>query len=259
MNRQERRKKERKIEKELNVIKKLSPAELNKINEIAHKLAQSRTDEALTILDRSLTGLLVSEGWSFKKIRVLQDKLSEFMVEDQEKIRELEKENVDMAKLQEDVKIFIEGLIKEGKGRKEIVEATMFKFPKLSKTAANNAYGKIQEDLELEDAAAYILEDNKELKKKVKEVKEEKKTEEVKEEEVRPVAKAVVVPIENDDLEILEEEVVRTLKIKGNNGLYTAKTGLGVSLENEGYKLAFSNREDLQVFYNEYIKVFDRI
>ena len=122
MNRQERRNKERKVEKDIKIFKKLSQTELAKVNEIAHKLAQSRTDEALTILDRSLTGVLVSEGWSFKEIKVLQDKLSEFMIEDQEKIRELEKENVDMAKLQEEVKVFIEGLIKEGKGRKEIVE-----------------------------------------------------------------------------------------------------------------------------------------
>ena len=245
MNRQERRSKERKNEKELNVLRKLSPTELNRINDIAHKLAQSRTEEALTILDRSLTGLLVSEGWRFKDIRLLQDKLSEFMVEDQEKLRELEKENVDMGKLQKEVKEFIEGLIKEGKGRKEVIEETMFKFPKLSKTAANNAFGKIQEELELEDAVNYILEDTEEFKKEVEKI-------EVKEvEEVKPVVK--------DDLEVIEEEVVRTLRIKGNNGLYTAKTGYGVALENEGHKLFFEDKKELQAFYDEYMKVFDRI
>ena len=253
MNRQERRSKERKNEKELNVLRKLSPTELNRINDIAHKLAQSRTEEALTILDRSLTGLLVSEGWSFKKIRVLQDKLSEFMIEDQEKIRELEKERIDMAKLQKEVKEFIEGLIKEGKGRKEVIEETMFKFPKLSKTAANNAFGKIQEELELVDAVNYILEDTEKLKKEVEKI-------EVKEvEEVKPVVKAVVDPVANDDLEVIEEEVVRTLRIKGNNGLYTAKTGYGVALENEGHKLFFEDKKELQAFYDEYMKVFDRI
>lgn len=62
-----------------------------------------------------------------------------------------------------------------------------------------------------------------------------------------------------DDLEVLEEEVIKHIKVKGRNGIYEAKTGLGVALENGEYKLAFCNIEELTEFYNEYKKVFERI
>ena len=62
-----------------------------------------------------------------------------------------------------------------------------------------------------------------------------------------------------DELEVLEEEVIKSIKVKGRNGVYQAKTGLGVALENGGYKLAFSNVEEVEEFCNEFKKVFERI
>lgn len=62
-----------------------------------------------------------------------------------------------------------------------------------------------------------------------------------------------------DELEVLEEEVIKSIKVKGRNGVYQAKTGLGVALENGEYKLAFSNVEEVEEFCNEFKKVFERI
>lgn len=62
-----------------------------------------------------------------------------------------------------------------------------------------------------------------------------------------------------DDLEIIEEEVIKYIKVKGRNGVYEAKTGLGVALENKEYKLAFSSVEEVEEFCNEFKKVFERI
>ena len=159
-----------------------------------------------------------------------------------------------MARLEMEVKDFMKGLIQAGKARKEVVEETMFKFPKLSKTATNNAYGKILDEIETEKAASYILEDNKEMKKKVK--KTEKKEEKPK---VEPKVEEVKVDPKADELEVLEEEIIKSIKVKGKNGIYNAKTGLGVVLEGEGYKLSFNNKEELKAFYDEFNKVFERI
>ena len=254
MNRQQRRRREREIEKEMSVLKKLPPNELMKISEMVEKLSKSKIDESLNLIDRSMCAVMIEEGWKLKDIEAVQDKIGEYIVEDNEKIKLLIKENVDMARLEMEVKDFMKGLIQAGKARKEVVEETMFKFPKLSKTATNNAYGKILDEIETEKAAAYILEDNKEMKKKVKktEKKEEKPEAEPKVEEVKEEPKA-------DDLEVLEEEIIKSIKVKGKNGIYNAKTGLGVVLEGEGYKLSFNNKEELKAFYDEFNKVFERI
>ncbi|MDU5108876.1 MAG: hypothetical protein E6248_00400 [Clostridium sp.] len=75
----------------------------------------------------------------------------------------------------------------------------------------------------------------------------------IKKDHIAEVSKKV------EDLEVLEEVVVKEVKLKGRNGVYQAKTGLGVALENGEYKLAFCNVEELTEFYNEYKKVFERI
>lgn len=93
----------------------------------------------------------------------------------------------------------------------------------------------------------------------VKNVEEVKKEEIVKPREWVPNKEIVEILKNEDDLEVLEEEVIKSIKVKGRNGVYQAKTGLGVALENGEYKLAFCNVEELTEFYNEYKKVFERI
>lgn len=266
MNRQERRKKEREIEKDMNILRKLPEKEVLKINEIINKIAKTKAEEALNLIDRSFSAVLVNEGWSFKEIKRIQDIMSNFMIEDQEKIKLLEKENIDMAKLQEEVKVFMGELIRSGKSRQDVIKETIFKFPKLSKTAINNAYGKIQEEIEIEDAAAYILEDTKKIKTVVKKEEAKKVSDELSrqlkkdiEKKHTPEAGQMVVNKEFDGLEVLEEVVIKEIKVKGANGVYNAKTGLGVALENEGYKIAFSNIEELENFCREFKKVFSKI
>ena len=101
------------------------------------------------------------------------------------------------------------------------------------------------------------------MKKKVKKV--EKKKEHIAEvsqkiEEPKLEAKIEEVKEEiKDDLEILEEEIIKSIKVKGKNGLYNGNTNTGVTLEGEGYKLTFKNKEELKGFYDEINKVFERI
>lgn len=89
--------------------------------------------------------------------------------------------------------------------------------------------------------------------KKVAEEVARQLAKEIKKDHIAEVSKKV------DDLEVIEEVVIKEVKLKGRNGVYEAKTGLGVALENGAYKLAFCNVEELTEFYNEYKKVFERI
>lgn len=249
MNRQERRKRDREIEKDKDFVKKLSVSEAKRMNEIIDKITKDKAEQAINLIYGSFISVLVSEGCSFEEIRKVQILMTEFILDEKEKTKILEKENVDMTKLQIEVREFMKGLIAQGKNRKEVIEETVFKFPKATKNMINRTFGEIDDEKVLDDAAAYILEDNKNIKKAIEK------------EDAKKIAAEVARQIEkeSDDLEVLEEVVIKEVKLKGKNGVYEAKTGLGVALESEGYKLAFSNIEDLESFCNEFKKVFERI
>lgn len=249
MNRQERRKRDREIEKDKDFVKKLSVSETKRMNEIIDKITKDKAEQAINLIYGSFISVLVSEGCSFEEIRKVQILMTEFILDEKEKTKILEKENVDMTKLQMEVREFMKGLIAQGKNRKEVIEETVFKFPKATKNMINRTFGEIDDEKVLDDAAAYILEDNKNIK------------EAIEKEDAKKIAAEVARQIEkeSDDLEVLEEVVIKEVKLKGKNGVYEAKTGLGVALESEGYKLAFSNIEELESFCNEFKKVFERI
>jgi hypothetical protein len=249
MNRQERRKRDREIEKDKDFVKKLSVSETKRMNKIIDKITKDKAEQAINLIYGSFISVLVSEGCSFEEIRKVQILMTEFILDEKEKTKILEKENIDMTKLQMEVREFMKGLIAQGKNRKEVIEETVFKFPKATKNMINRTFGEIDDEKVLDDAAAYILEDNKNIKKAIEK------------EDAKKIAAEVARQIEkeSDDLEVLEEVVIKEVKLKGKNGVYEAKTGLGVALESEGYKLAFSNIEDLESFCNEFKKVFERI
>ncbi|MDU7948717.1 MAG: hypothetical protein E7J31_09775 [Clostridium sp.] len=307
MNRQERRRIEREkgkdqnkeiheIQKDFEILKTLPMKQLTSVNRIITKSTDIARKEFMQSLDRNLTAALIENGFTIKQIRVIQDRTYYLSEEDSIKLEKLEKENVDMAKLQVEVKEYIKELIGQGKGRTEVVEETLFKFPKLSKTMINNAFGKMQEEKEIEDAANYILEDNKNVKKAIEKEDAKKIAAEVArqiEKEERIVEggqmigenknniyladNGILIPgiklnadciitgemtiedKESDELEVLEEVVIKEVKLKGKNGVYEAKTGVGVALENDGYKLAFKDIAELESFYGEFKKVFGRI
>ena len=249
MNRQERRKRDREIEKDKDFVKKLSVSETKRMNKIIDKITKDKAEQAINLIYGSFISVLVSEGCSFEEIRKVQILMTEFILDEKEKTKILEKENIDMTKLQMEVREFMKGLIAQGKNRKEVIEETVFKFPKATKNMINRTFGEIDDEKVLDDAAAYILEDNKNIKKAI----EKEDAKKIEAEVARQIEK------ESDDLEVLEEVVIKEVKLKGKNGVYEAKTGLGVALESEGYKLAFSNIEDLESFCNEFKKVFERI
>ncbi|WP_195264538.1 hypothetical protein [Clostridium sp. 1001275B_160808_H3] len=267
MNRQERRKRDREIDKDKDFVKKLSANESKRMNEIIDKITKDKAEQAINLIYGSFISVLVSEGCTFEEIRKVQILMTEFILDEKEKMKILEKENVDMTKLQKEVREFMKGLIAQGKNRKEVIEETVFKFPKATKNMINRIFGEIDDEKVLEDAAAYILEDNKNIKKAIEKEDAKKIAAEVArqlekevsiEDRITDVVKKAEAK-ESDTLEVLEEVVIKEVKLKGRNGVYEAKTGVGVALENEGYKLAFKDITELESFYDEFKKVFGRI
>lgn len=254
----EREKKEEQLVKDLKSLQKLQRHHLETVNRVVKATFELNKEELLDAVDRNLTASLIEHDLNMKQIRSIQDTTFVLSEEEVQKLINLEKENIDMAKLQAEVREYMKELIGQGKGRKEVTAETSFKYPKLSKTMINNAFGKIQEEMEIEDAAAYILDEKK----------EDKEMKKMSEKDVKKLAKQIVKNIvedeedtikEVDGFEVLEEVVIKEVKLKGANGVYQAKTGLGVALENEGYKLAFSSVADVESFCNEIKKVFERI
>lgn len=259
MNRQERRKRDREIDKDKEFVKKLPASVTKRMNEIIDKITKDKAEQVTNLIYGSFISVLVTKGSSFEEIREVQTLMTEFMIDEKEKTKILEKENIDMTKLQIEIKEYMQGLLAQKKDRKEIIEETIYKFPKATKNMINRTFGEIDDEKVIEDAAAYILDEKK----------EDKEVKKMSEKDVKKLAKQIVKNIvedeeeniikESDGFEVLEEVVIKEVKLKGRNGVYKAKTGLGVALESEGYKLAFSNIEELESFCNEFKKVFERI
>lgn len=258
MNRQERRKRDREIDKDKEFVKKLPASVTKRMNEIIDKITKDKAEQVTNLIYGSFISVLVTKGSTFDEIREVQTLMAEFMIDEKEKTKILEKENIDMTKLQKDVREFMKGLIAQGKDRKEVIEETIYKFPKATKNMINRTFGEIDDEKVIEDAAAYILDEKK----------EDKEMKKMSEKDVKKLAKQIVKNIvedeedtikEVDGFEVLEEVVIKEVKLKGRNGVYKAKTGLGVALESEGYKLAFSSIEELESFCNEFKRVFERI
>ena len=191
MNRQERRRLKRQTEEEVKIFKKLSANEKQIVEKVIDRNVESKVDEAMHIIDKCLCATLVTKNFKWKEVLEVQNTMSEFLIDEGTKLSEIKKENVDMAKLQKEVKEFITELIKAGKSRKEVVEEALFKFPKLSKSSANNAYGKILDEVQVDDAMEYIFEDEIKTKEVAKEIAAGI-VEELEKEEVKEVAKSTL-------------------------------------------------------------------
>ena len=110
MNRQERRQRDREIEKDKDFVKKLSVSETKRMNKIIDKITKDKAEQAINLIYGSFISVLVSEGCSFEEIRKVQILMTEFILDEKEKTKILEKENIDMTKLQMEVREFMKGL-----------------------------------------------------------------------------------------------------------------------------------------------------
>lgn len=277
MSRQDRRRAERKVNKELNVLRKMPEADVMNVNDIINKVSNQKTDEMIEAIDRSLTAILIDEDYSLDEVNKLMDKLSVYLNEDILKFREYKKENSEMKNIDIKVKEYMKKLMVKGGNKKEIIEDAVCKFPTLSKTAITNLYGVAKEEFmkstvkeEKKDAVKskeIIEEVSKDLEKKIKE--EEKEIEKVAKDITENGKKLIkefkegIKEIKGDNkvskFKINKEEVIKKLEFEGENGTYRAETNVGVTLENNGGKLEFRSKEELNKFYQEFEQAFELI
>lgn len=246
MNRAERRRTERNIKKNIGAINDLTPAQVKLIDIAATERSKKYTEEFTEILDRTLTSVLLDQGWNLKKVREIQNEIANLMYEDAQKIDRLKKENVDMAKVEKEVREYIKGLIEKGVNKKEALEELQFKFNKMSKSMLNVAYCKVKEEIEAEEKAAEqivnIIEGTERGKEALKKEIAKREITETKKEVEKAMSK-------ESKLKVL------SMCLEGNNGKYRVCEN-GVELTNEGMMMSFKNIEELDKFTEEFREVF---
>lgn len=269
--------KESELSKAFNWINSLSREKIDMIREYSTWQSKKDLKSAVDTFDRALSASVITVlDVEWEVVEKVQEELIKFVDEDIKRMNEnkslyggLEMAIKKINETEKELVVNINGLIDKGFKQKEMVEKLVMDFPTLSKAMITNAVKKVRAERvkNTEDAAAYILGDNKNIKKAIEKENAKKIAEEVarqlekevsKEDRITEVIKEVKEK-ESDTLEVLEEVVIKEVKLKGKHGVYEAKTGIGVALENEGYKIAFSNMAELESFCNEFKKVFERI
>lgn len=269
--------KETELQKAFNWINSLSGERVNFIREYSAWQSKKDLKNAVDSFDRALSASVISVlDVEWEIVEMIQEELIKFVDDDIKKMNEnkslyggLEMAIKKINETEKELVVNINGLIDKGFKQKEMIEKLVMDFPMLSKAMITNAVKKVRAERvkNTEDAATYILQDNKNIKKAIEKEDAKKIAAEVArqlekevsiEDRITDVVKKAEAK-ESDTLEVLEEVVIKEVKLKGRNGVYEAKTGIGVELNNEGYKIAFSNIEELESFCDEFKKVFGRI
>ena len=164
-----------------------------------------------------------------------------------------------MAKLQKEVIEFMKGLIEQGKSKPDVIEETLYKFPKASKNLVNREFGKLKDEQDIEDATNYIFgEETKKLKEEIEKESSEKIKEEAKkvsEEVARQLEKEINKEVQE---EVKEEKVMSKLKIKkveleGEFGSYIREGDKVTAGE-----ITFNSLEELEEYKKKEIELFNR-
>lgn len=142
-------------------------------------------------------------------------------------------------------------LIENNVDKKKAIGDLQFKYPTLSKNIINNTYQKIKEELDrdkekvdtqIEAAFEYIFGEGEAMEKEDKKV------------DVEEVNKAKI-----KGLKVLEEKVIKAIRVEGANGYYEAQTDRGVVLNNDDRNIRFENEQQLEEWVNEFKLVFNMI
>lgn len=277
--------KETELQKAFKWINALSSEKAEYIKEFANWQSKKDMKNTLDVLDRCMSAAIVNVldiDWS--AIQEIQDNMVHFLEDDTKKMGE-NKEiygGIEMAtkKINEQEKLIVKRvneLIDQGFKQKEMVKTLSIDFPMLSKAMITNAIKRVKsERLEnTEEAAKYILEDDKELKKAVekedakkiaKEVARQIEKELEKEDHIAEVGKMVEESKEESKEkskekskeEVKGEKVMSKLKIKkveleGEFGSYIREGNKVIAGE-----ITFNSLEELEEYQRKEIELFNR-
>lgn len=265
--------KETELQKAFKWINSLSGERVEYIKEFANWQSKKDMKNTLDVLDRCMTAAIVNVldiEWSI--IQEIRDNMVHFLEEDTKKMGENNRiyGGLEMVtkKIDEQEKLIVKRvneLIDQGVKQKEMVKTLSIDFPMLSKAMITNAIKKVKsERLEnTEEAARYILEDNKEIKDEVKKEDAKKIAKEVarqieKELEKEDHIADVGQMIEESKEEVKEEKAMSKLKIKkveleGEFGSYIREGNKVIAGE-----ITFNSLEELEEYQRKEIELFNR-
>lgn len=245
MNRTDKRRQVREIDKLMKSIQSLTPTQVKAMNYVTNE----KVTAVLVSYQRVINASLVEYGLNYSEIEKIFNMATDFMKEEDEKSYKLNEElkrseNIQMAKkkIEKGVLDLINSMLDGGKKKNEIIEETLFKFPNMSKAMIINAYQEAKEKKESEKAVDEIMEIIEEPKKVKKEEKTRRKD-----------------PKENkEDKSMISNLKVLSMTVKGENGQYKV-CEKGVELQNKGLTMFFENIEQLESFTEEYRQVFEMV
>jgi hypothetical protein len=265
--------KETELQKAFKWVNSLSGERVEYIKEFAKWQSKKDMKNILDVLDRCMSAAIVNVldiDWS--TIEEIQENLVHFLEDDTKKMGE-NKEiygGIEMAtkKINEQEKLVekrVNELIDQGLKQKEMVKTLSIDFPMLSKAMITNAIKRVKsERLEnTEEAAKYILEDSKELKKEIEKEDAKKIANEVARQIEKELAKEdhiaeVGQMVEESKEEVKDEKAMSKLKIKkveleGEFGSYIREGNKVIAGE-----ITFNSVEELEEYQRKEIELFNR-
>ena len=245
MNRTDKRRQVREIDKMMKSIQSLTPTQVKAMNHVTTE----KVTAVLVSYQRVINASLIEYGLSYSEIEKIFNMATDFMKEEDEKSYKLNEElkrsgDIQTAKkkIEKGVLDLINSMLDGGKKKNEIIEETLFKFPNMSKAMIINAYQEAKEKRESEKAVDEIMEIIEEPKKVKKEEKAKRKD-----------------PNENkEDKSMGNNLKVLSMTVEGENGKYKV-CEKGVELQNKGLTMFFENIEQLENFTEEYKQVFEMV
>lgn len=260
--------KETELQKAFKWINSLSNEKAEYIREFANWQSKKDMKNTLDVLDRCMSAAIVNIldiEWS--TIQEIQDNMVHFLEDDTKKMGE-NKEiygGIEMAtkKINEQEKLIVKRvneLIDQGVKQKEMVKILSIDFPMLSKAMITNAIKRVRsERLEnTEEAAKYILEDDKELKKSVEKEDAKKIAQEVarqieKELEKEHIAEDGQMAEENKEEKTISKLKIKKVELEGEFGSYIREGNKVIAGE-----ITFNSLEELEEYQRKEIELFNK-
>ncbi|HID0823847.1 TPA: hypothetical protein ACXDAP_001991 [Clostridium botulinum] len=148
MNRADKRRQVREIDKMMKSIQSLTPTQVKAMNYVTNE----KVTAVLVSYQRVINASLVEYGLNYNEIEKIFNMATDFMKEEDEKSYKLNEElkrsgDIQMAKkkIEKDVLDLINSMLDDGKKKSEIIEETLFKFSSMSKAMIINAYQEAKE------------------------------------------------------------------------------------------------------------------
>lgn len=271
MNRTDKRRQVREIDKMMKSIQSLTPTQVKAMNYVTNE----KVTAVLVSYQRVINASLVEYGLNYSEIEKIFNMATDFMKEEDEKSYKLNEElkrsgNIQMAKnkIEKGVLDLINSMLDGGKKKNEIIEEILFKFPNMSKAMIINAYQEAKEQRKTERAANKIMDiiegenETKDKKEKLKEWDKKYNPNGKLAAEVKEIEKAEKVIKEDkkvkEDKPMVNKLKVLSMTVEGENGKYKV-CEKGVELQNKGLTMFFENIEQLENFTEEYKQVFEMV